>query len=398
LLGFCVFIDLWDGHEKHFGKDDAPALCWVATTLESNPTVSKAYIDRKLEEDYESAMAEFFAQWRSDLASFIDIAALKACVDVGVYERPVDYKHRYFGFVDQSGGGSDSFTLCVAHKEGNTILNDCIRETRPPFSPQGVVEEYSRVLKRYRINTIYWLHVEYLKPKSELYLDFLPILNSGGARLLDHTRLFNQIVGLERRTHRSGKDSIDHPRGGKDDIANACAGATVLASNKPAGWAREKRKVFRSVLPDYSGDGTGTGWMGLWVSFLVQTAPRGPTALKTHPTATAESGRGYWLEARRIAANIAKLSAIGETPSFPRASHPMTRNGIVEVRNLGAKLPCSRILNIRKTLALAIGDETVGPRIIRSVSSLSDKSSEVTPGTGIILNLSLGWMPRELIE
>jgi hypothetical protein len=145
---------LWDGYEKHYQKDDATALCWVATTLESNPTVSKAYIDQKLEEDYESAMAEYFAQWRSDLASFIDVAALRACVDAGVHERAVDYKHRYVAFADQSGGASDSFTLCIAHKEGNTVITDCIRETRPPFSPQGVVEEYSGVLKRYRIHTV----------------------------------------------------------------------------------------------------------------------------------------------------------------------------------------------------------------------------------------------------
>ena len=33
--------------------------------------------------------------------------------------------------------------------------------------------------------------------------------------------------GLERRTHRSGKDSIDHAPGGHDDLANAVAGALV---------------------------------------------------------------------------------------------------------------------------------------------------------------------------
>jgi hypothetical protein len=85
---------------------------------------------------------------------------------------------------------------------------------------------------------VHGLHVEYLKPKSELYLDFLPILNSGGVRLLDHSRLFNQIIGLERRTRRSGRDTIDHARGGKDDISNSVAGATVLASQKPSGWRR----------------------------------------------------------------------------------------------------------------------------------------------------------------
>jgi hypothetical protein len=36
---------------------------------------------------------------------------------------------------------------------------------------------------------------------------------------------------LERRTSRGGKDSVDHPPGSHDDVANAAAGALVLAEN-----------------------------------------------------------------------------------------------------------------------------------------------------------------------
>ena len=41
-----------------------------------------------------------------------------------------------------------------------------------------------------------------------------------------------QFVGLERRTARSGKDTVDHGLGGHDDVANAVAGALVLACGK----------------------------------------------------------------------------------------------------------------------------------------------------------------------
>ena len=41
-------------------------------------------------------------------------------------------------------------------------------------------------------------------------------------------RLVSQICGLERRTSRAGKDSIDHGPGGHDDLANAVAGAADL--------------------------------------------------------------------------------------------------------------------------------------------------------------------------
>jgi hypothetical protein len=52
--------------------------------------------------------------------------------------------------------------------------------------------------------------------------------------LLDNARLIAQLVQLERRTARGGRDSIDHPAGGHDDLANAAAGAVVLAAKKAA--------------------------------------------------------------------------------------------------------------------------------------------------------------------
>jgi hypothetical protein len=47
--------------------------------------------------------------------------------------------------------------------------------------------------------------------------------------LLDSPKLLAQLVGLERRVGRGGRDSIDHAPGGHDDVANAVAGALVMA-------------------------------------------------------------------------------------------------------------------------------------------------------------------------
>jgi hypothetical protein len=60
----------------------------------------------------------------------------------------------------------------------------------------------------------------------------LPLLNSRKVQLLDDRRLISQLHGLERRTARGGKDSIDHSPGAKDDVANSVAGALVLAAGK----------------------------------------------------------------------------------------------------------------------------------------------------------------------
>jgi hypothetical protein len=65
------------------------------------------------------------------------------------------------------------------------------------------------------------------KSKSEIYQSCLPMPNSGRVELLDSKILRQQLVGLERRTSRGGKDSIDHRPGGRDDVANSVAGVLI---------------------------------------------------------------------------------------------------------------------------------------------------------------------------
>jgi hypothetical protein len=84
------------------------------------------------------------------------------------------------------------------------------------------------------------------KSKSDLYLDLLPLINSGGVDLLDNDRLLHQLVSLERRAARGGRDSIDHPRGAHDDIANCCAGSVVMCAERPAGWRQPDRNPTSS--------------------------------------------------------------------------------------------------------------------------------------------------------
>ena len=71
-----------------------------------------------------------------------------------------------------------------------------------------------------------------------MYVDLLPLINSRRIELLDHGKTISQLCGLERRTARSGKDSIDHSPGGHDDLANVIAGAAALC-NKFGGYTLE---------------------------------------------------------------------------------------------------------------------------------------------------------------
>jgi len=55
------------------------------------------------------------------------------------------------------------------------------------------------------------------------------MLTSRQCALLTHDKLRRQLVSLERRTVRGGRESIDHLKNGHDDIANSVCGALVMA-------------------------------------------------------------------------------------------------------------------------------------------------------------------------
>jgi hypothetical protein len=145
---------MWDAHRRHYGHDGDPVLVWQADTRTMNPSVPQRVIDEAHERDPVWAAAEYGAQFRSDLEAFVSREAVDACVDVGVRERaPID-RVSYCAFVDPSGGSADSMTLAVAHREKAGAVLDCIREVRPPFSPDDTVAGFAKLLKSYRINTV----------------------------------------------------------------------------------------------------------------------------------------------------------------------------------------------------------------------------------------------------
>ena len=241
---------LWEDHRRHFGKNDSPVLVWQADTKTMNPTVPQSVIDEAIERDPANAEAEYGAKFRSDVETFVAREVVDKAVVPDRHELPRIEKHAYVGFVDPSGGSADSMTIAIAHREDDRAVLDAVREVRPPFSPDDVVIEFSRLLKSYGITTVcgdrygglwprerFQVHgIEYEcseKPKSTIYGELLPILNSGRAELLDLPRLTAQLCGLERRTARGGRDSIDHPPGAHDDVINAAGGAIVRATGEP---------------------------------------------------------------------------------------------------------------------------------------------------------------------
>ena len=87
--------------------------------------------------------------------------------------------------------------------------------------------------------------------ESELYVELLPLINSRRVDLLDDRKAIGQLVGLERRTARSGKDSIDHAPGAHDDRINSIAGALVSAASG-AGFLHISDEAMRlAALPPH---------------------------------------------------------------------------------------------------------------------------------------------------
>jgi hypothetical protein len=266
---------VWEAWRKHFGQD-GDILVWKAPTRRMNPLVPQATIDIAMERDPARAAAEWGAEFRTDVESYVSREVVDAAVVTDRHELLRDKGITYHGFVDPSGGSADSMTLAIAHSVDGRAVLDAIREAKPPFSPDGIVKEFAELLRSYGINRVTGDHyagewprerfrahgIEYglaAKPKSDLYRDLLPILNSKRAELLDEPRLISQLCALERRTSRGGRDSIDHPPNGHDDMVNAVAGAILLAlpSVQFGGWGileyyrREVEKLGGADAPDF---------------------------------------------------------------------------------------------------------------------------------------------------
>lgn len=239
---------LWDTFRKHYGPDGAASvLVAKGSTRDFNQTIPQAEIDRELERDPARNTAELLAQFRDDLESYVSFEVVQSCIG-SYFEMPPARSTSYYAWTDPSGGSDDSFSLSISHRDGERVVIDCIREVKPPFSPEQVIIEFVSVLKSYRCHRVSGDRYGGAFPqeqfnkrgvrynpsernKSEIYRDFLPLLNSGRMVLPRNDRLVRQLCSLERTTARgSGRDNIDHPTGQHDDVANCVAGAAVLAA------------------------------------------------------------------------------------------------------------------------------------------------------------------------
>lgn len=243
---------LWETYKRHYADNASDrVLVAQAPSVTMNPTLSKRVVDDALRDDPEAARAEYLAEFRGDISGFLDIELIERATRSKPIEMAPRDGEEYFGFVDPNGGGADEFTMAVAHRESGLTVVDLVRGRHG--SPAAIAEDFASIFRMYRIGRVHgdryagrWPRDEFAKhgieyvpsdrDRSALYLDLMARMNSGAVMLPPDPVLKRQLSNLERRAHRGGRDSIDHPPGGHDDRANAVAGAVAFAMvRRPTG-------------------------------------------------------------------------------------------------------------------------------------------------------------------
>ena len=127
-----------------------------------------------------------------------------------------------------------------------------MRGTGGKFDPDIVTQEYAALLREYRAFQVtgdsyaaQWVAgawrkagIGYFKselPKSQIYLECLPLFARGLVRLPNHQRLLRELRLLERHTHRSGSDDGNVPA------------HNVPPDDQPTSWCAAPRGRFNSL-------------------------------------------------------------------------------------------------------------------------------------------------------
>lgn len=241
---------LWDKFRKHYGQNDDDVLVVRGASRLFNPTIPQRVVDQALEDDPAAAAAEWMAEFRSDLSGFLDPEWVEraAVLEAGEMARPPSAGPA-FGSLDPSGGRKDRMTASVAWKDGDNIIVGALRARKPPFNPDTVAEEFAAMFKRYGLKTVRadnyaaeWVVAAFArhgiavqpskKSRSEIYLESEPLFARGSIKVPNDKLLVSELRNLERKTHRGGRDEINHPKHGTDDCANAVCMAAWLAARR----------------------------------------------------------------------------------------------------------------------------------------------------------------------
>jgi len=246
---YAKFGYFYQTYKENYGNEESETLVIQAPTKKFNPTYSDRLIERLRKRDPEAWKSEYMAEFRDDVAQYLTEEQLEKVIEKYVF-LPRQEGVQYYAFVDPSGGRSDSMTMGICHRDDLAIIVDRIEERCAPISnPRDVVSEFAVILNEYGISQVVgdrfsgnWCSGSFLDhgityipaqlDKNRIYVEALGLINLRTVILPDNEKMKNQFMSLERRTRSGGVDTIDHPPGCHDDIANAISGAITIASKQ----------------------------------------------------------------------------------------------------------------------------------------------------------------------
>jgi hypothetical protein len=267
-------------HKRHHGPAGDPRVVIVQSDSRTlNPRLSQAVVDRAYEDDPTSAEAEYGGQFRQHVSVYLPRAVIEKAVDDGVGGRVALPGVHYVAFVDVAGGsGTDSFACAVGHlrvDDGRDVcVLDAIHVVPPPFDPDQATLRCASFLAQWGVSTVtgdsyaaMWPVTAFAKhgisygpsplTKSELYLHVVVLFTGGRVRLLDNPRIVDQFAQLRRKVGSNGRESVDHPKGAHDDIANAVAGVLWKLSPVRRQSLTVPGIVVTAPVPDVFGNNLG---------------------------------------------------------------------------------------------------------------------------------------------
>lgn len=259
---------VYEAYARHWGRDSSNVLCWKTDTATMNPSFRKEIIEAAYAADSIDAASEYGSMFRNDLSAFLADGDIDAAIIRDRRSLPLSMQYRYFAFTDLSGGRNDSAAIAIAHQEQHgRIVIDRVDSVAAPFNPEEVIARFAYVLSTYGLSRVtgdnysaefvvaaFAKHgIGYVAAelsKSDIYAEVLPLFTAQLIELVDMPQLEGQLRQLERRPRVSGRDQIDHPRGGNDDLANAVAGALWLASRQ-SGQTHDEASSVTHAATDY---------------------------------------------------------------------------------------------------------------------------------------------------